>query len=291
MNIVWLPRDERVNPCHQVSAHLTIAVFPDLQRKQSIRILPELYYDDPKEAEIALIPLVEDTCSEAIAKFPEVLHGLVKYVTTNKLRALHKGINPVELTIYLFLPVEFLGYSLKYWCSESSKLATSYPVVVGCSDRFNPDRDDSWRLHNQLKKGWERLSKSATALRQVKWIQPDESFNGDLERYAGLQCFGHWLKSGEKYLDRWEKLVESGIPLALWMCEVEADREAIAQTFNSLTDCNVSEFLQRVRQERRQPSISVANSGYHLGVFYEDPNYVPTVPPQDEDEPFFSWPQ
>ncbi|MGL4503849.1 MAG: hypothetical protein ACRCU2_32610, partial [Planktothrix sp.] len=38
MNIVWLPRNERVNPCHKISAHLTIAVFQDGQNKQNIRI-------------------------------------------------------------------------------------------------------------------------------------------------------------------------------------------------------------------------------------------------------------
>lgn len=271
-------------------AHLTIAVFHDLEKKQSIRVQTELCYLDPETRALAKISLLENAASVAIAEFSKFLQKLVSFADRKLSQIYRDDVKPWQLIIDLFVPIEKLCDSLKYWCGESSQLAREYPLVLRCSDRFNPEIDKAFYLHNQIKKGWQRLSSSETPLKQIDWVQPDDSFDDDLEPYAGLQCFGQWLRSGESYFDRWVKLVESGIPLALWTCGVRAERDSIAQTFDWLTDCDRVEFLKRVRTERRQPhALSIANPGSHLGVFYEDPNYVPTVP-QDEDEQFFSWP-
>lgn len=270
----------------EYSAHLIIAVFWQERSKQKVRVQPELCYCDASIKEIDRIPLSkQDTYFITISDFPDFLKKLVNFAS-KKLD--QNSIQDWQLTVNLFLPVDLLCCSLKQWCGESSELTQQYPLVVRCSDRFNPEQSDAPYLHNQLKKGWKRFSKSATILRQLQWIKPDKSWQGDLEQYQGLQCLGGWLKSGEQYFKCWLKLVESGIPLALWMCESQTNLATITQTFDSLTDCSQSEFLQRVRGERRQPCVSsIPKSGYHLGVFYEDPNYVPTV--LEEEEQFFDW--
>ena len=56
----------------------------------------------------------------------------------------------------------------------------------------------------------------------------------------------------------------------------------IAQTFARLTDCCHEEFLDRVRSERR------GSDSIPFGVFYENPNYLPTVAETSEEQ-FFRW--
>jgi len=268
-------------------AHLILSLFWQERSKQTVRVQPELFYHDPKTDAIECLPLSDrDIYPVKIPDFPDVLQPLVTFAE-KRLRTIScDSLKPWQLTINLLVPIELLCYPLKQWCGESSQLTCQYPIVVRCSDRFDMDNDRAHYFYNQLLAGWQRFSRFAQHIRQLNWLKPDGCWQGDLEGFGGLQCFGDWLKPDD--LDRWGKLVESGIPLALWMYETGSDRELIAQTFDWLTDCSCSEFLRRTRQERREPCrLSVSSPGYHLGVFYENPNYVPTV--LQEEEQFFSW--
>jgi hypothetical protein len=297
---VWDDRPPALSISEQVNrgnppylAHLIIAIFWQERSKERVRVQPELCYHHPNKTEKHCISLrsqdrSQDSDLVKLSEFHKYLKKLVDFAAKKLDKRTQNSIQNWQLIINLFLPVDLLRYSLKQWCGESSPLTQQYSLVVRCSDRFNPEQSNAPYLHNQLKKGWQRFCKSATQLRQLNWIQPTLSWQGDLEQYEGVQCLGDWLKSDEQYLKCWRKLVESGIPIALWMCEAMTNQTTITQTFDSLTDCSSSEFLERVRRERRQPCVSsIPQSGYHLGVFYEDPNYVPTV--LEEEEQFFSW--
>lgn len=271
----------------ELVAHLIVALFWQERSKQTVRVQPELFYHDPKTDAIECLPLsAQDGLTVTIPNFPNFLQRLVTFAEKRLRKISCDSLKPWQLTINLLVPIELLCYPLKQWCGESSRLTCQYPIVVRCSDRFDMENDRADYFHNQLLRGWQRFSRFAQHIHQLNWLKPDRCWQDDLEQFEGLQCFGDWLKPDD--LDRWGKLVESGIPLALWMYETGSDRELIAQTFDWLTDCSCSEFLRRTRQERREPCrLSVSSPGYHLGVFYENPNYVPTV--LQEEEQFFSW--
>ena len=163
---------------------------------------------------------------------------------------------------------------------------------MGCSDRFNPDQPGvASDLHNQLKEGWRRFQakipdRSSSKLQNLDWLSSDKAGEQSLNNYSGFQCYGDWLKLDNQYLENWEGLVRSGIPLALWMCGDRPQRETIEATFNRLIDCTRFEFLERIptiRDEQRKKYNHV------VGIFYEDPNYVPEIP-RPPVEQFFSWP-
>jgi|GEM_PF-1745893 len=274
------------------SAHLVVAVFWQERTKQKCRVQPKLCYRDGETREVLQKSLMEDDCSIALKDFPDFLEELVVKHTIGKLAShFSDSPHPWRLTIELFVPVDLLCSPLARWCGQSEDLLRR-PIVMGCSDRFNPDQlGRSADLHNQLKLGWQRFQKkvpdqAGLKLQSVDWLNSDMARTKSFMTYSGFQCYGDWLKPDDQYLKNWQELVYSGIPLALWMCEGQPQREEIEATFNSLTDCTRFEFLEqisRIRDEQRK----ICN--HCVGVFYEDPNYVPEIPRTAEKQ-FFSWP-
>ena len=273
------------------SAHLVIAVFWQESSKQTIRIQPKLYYQDPNSREPKQAPLAKDDCSIELKAFPAILKELVKF-TTSKLKGLFLGSgHPWKLTIALFVPVELLGRTLATWCGQDDNLLRSYPIVVGCSDRFNASIQDAAHLHNQLERGWQRFrvkvpDQPGSTLKNLEWLESARAKREPFERYSGFQCYGHWLKPDEQFLENWRELVKSGIPLALWMCEGKPHRATITAVFEQLIDGTRFELLDRISQIRDQQR---KTSDYCVGVFYEDRNYVPDIPLPKEEQ-FFVWP-
>ncbi len=279
------------------SAHLIVALFWQDQTNQKVRVQPRIIYQCPNTGKPIAAPPQKDR-SKKLSDFPTFLQQAVDQVA-NKLSGEYPT-QPWKITISLFVPIELLSASLTQWCGQPSQLIRDHPIVIGCSDRFEGSR--AAKLYNKLNQGWQRFqndvpdsSEPTSTLRQLNWLQsaPSRSQAIEFEDYSGLQCLGDWLKPDPACLDRWAELVESGIPLALWLCDAQAERAAIAQKFDQLTDCNRFEFLERIRRDRRQPcNLSTAHPGYHLGVFYEDPQYAPPFVPQDDDddEQFFAWP-
>lgn len=142
-----------------------------------------------------------------------------------------------------------------------------------------------------MKRGWQRFQEKVpdqvgSVLQNLGWLNSDIAYRENFEIYSGFRCYGEWLKPEEQFTENWQKLIQSGIPLALWMCEGQPQREAIEATFDRLIDSTRFEFLDRiplVREEQQR------TCNYCVGVFYEDPNYVPEVP-RPKEEQFFSWP-
>ncbi|NEO86186.1 MAG: hypothetical protein F6J87_18305 [Spirulina sp. SIO3F2] len=278
------------------SAHLIIAVFWQERTNEKIRVQPRLLYKCPNTGELVTAPPQKDRTLK-LSDFSIFLQKAADKVA-NKLSEKYPKPHR-QLTIGLFVPIDLLSASLTKWCGQPSKLIDNCSIVVGCSDRY--EGSEAATLHNKLNDGWQRfqnhapdMPEPAAKLTQLQWLRPDASQSQtiDLEDYSGLQCLGDWLKPDPQCLDRWAELVESGIPLALWLHDAQADRNTIEQKFNDLTNCNRFEFLERIRRDRRQHcGLSAAPSGYHLGVFYEDPQYAPPfVPQDDDDEQFFDWP-
>ncbi|MFM7573143.1 MAG: hypothetical protein ACKO4S_08435, partial [Snowella sp.] len=198
-------------------------------------------------------------------------------------------IKPWKLVVSLFVPVDLLSFPLSYWCGKDTSL--EYPIVLGCSDRFDPNRSqDAAGMRNNLKKGWQRLQKdlsqSQFKLHGISWLNSDQASTCTLKSYSGFQCYGNWLKSGKEYLTNWQELIKSGIPLALWMEKGELEREKIKDNFYKLTDCHHLNFLEYIPDHRDEQWKTYED---YVGIFYEDPNYVPDVP-RSEVEQFFAWP-
>ena len=281
------------HPEGQNIAHLIVAVFWSASG-QKILVQVERCYTDPELQEIVREPVLEkeEDYELNLAQFPERLKTWVQ-TTTNKLESIYHNFEPPwQLIIDLLVPIDLLSGSLVRWCGETSKLPQRYPIIVRCSDRFDDRLEDKAYFYNQLKAGRERfkhqLPEIHSKMTDLDWLCPNCKCNEDLEDYSALKCLGEWLKPGQEYLENWAKLIESGIPLALWMCEHQSDCDAVTRTFNWLADSTRADFLRRIRKERRNPhEVSVDNPGYHLGVFYEHDHSIfePTAPP------FFTNPQ
>ncbi|MCC5897197.1 MAG: hypothetical protein JJU32_04670 [Phormidium sp. BM_Day4_Bin.17] len=261
-------------------AYLIIGTFPNLQDSSKFRVVPELCYGEATPSTPERESLVQEDCSVSIEDFPKFLHEIVAFA--EKRLHHHYDPRPWQLRISLSLPTTALGSPLFQWCGESSPLPGQHPIVVGCSDRVNPDYPRRFHLYNRLKFGWERFFRPQRPLKELNWLITGESSQEDWETYEAVQCWGRWLRCHQAAVERWYKLIESGIPLALWLDEDCPHANAIAQTFTRLTNCCHEEFLDRVRRERR------SSDSIPFGVFYENPNYLPTVA-ETSDEQFFSW--
>lgn len=274
------------------STHLVIAIFWQERSKQKIRIRPKLCYRDSESYDIRQESLVEDDGSILLKEFPDVFKQLVDFTIRKLARLFPDPIYPWKLTIELFVPVDLLCQPLSKWCGQHDELRRNRSIVVGCSDRFDPDRPgEAADLHNQLKEGWRRFQRNApdtlgSNLTNLSWLSSDTANQEPLEQYSGFQCYGGWLKPDEQSLDNWQKLVRSGIPVALWMCEGNPQRQDITSVFDQLIDGTRFEFLERLPITRNQLQITF---NHCVGVFYEDPNYVPDIPLPKEEQ-FFAWP-
>lgn len=266
------------DPSRLGTAYLIIGTFPKLQNSAKFRVVPELCYCRPEPLPPERESLIEDDCSVSIQDFPTFLQTLIQFAEKKLSR--RYGDRPWRLRICLSLPMTILGSPLSQWCTRD--LTHQYAIVVGCSERANPDCPRYAYLHNQLKLGWQRFFQQQQRLREINWVIADDGCYDDLELYEGLQCRGNWLKPSQSCGERWRKLVESGIPLALWLWDEAVERQQITQTFERLIDCYHQEFFEKIRRERRR------NSCIPFGVFYDDPTYMPTVP-ETSQEQFFSW--
>jgi hypothetical protein len=271
------------------STHLVIAIFWQQNSKQKLRVCPKFCYRSANNREILCKNLVEDGCSVVLKDFPEFLKKLVDCTMKQKY---FTELNELwELTIELFVPVDLLCQPLVTWCGQSDPLLNNRPIVVGCSDRFDPDRPtEAMDLRNQLGRGWERFRQQVPdtighRLTNLDWLNSTNAHGEPFERYSGFQCYGEWLKPDEKSLENWQELVRSGIPLALWMNEGNPECNEIEVFFNHLIDSTRFEFLERIRSLRNQHR---RTCNYCVGVFYEDLNYLPEIPLLPEEQ-LFVW--
>ena len=264
------------------STHLVIAVFWKERNEKLLRIAPKLCYQDPKNGDILPIYFSQDDYSIPLKKFPEFIKSfLLNYIYPTLANLFKNSIEPWTLTVELFVPVDLLCQPLSTWCGPDQELACDHSIVVGCSDRFNRDRPgEAANLHNELKTGWKRFKDEApdirsSNLRNLSWLRSDIAHRETLRNYSAFRCYGHWLKTDEKLLKNWIDLVKSGIPLALWMCEGTLSQPEIVDILGDLIDCTRFEFLQRIRRTRDQLQ---KICDHDIGIFYEDPTYVPDVP-------------
>ena len=274
------------------STHLVIAVFWRERNEKLLRVMPKLCYRDLKSHDILQEPLTQEDCPILLKKFPEFLKSLIDFTNQKLARRLKDSIEPWTLTVELFVPVDLLCQPLSIWCGQDRQLICDRAIVVGCSDRFDRDRlGEAANLHNELKKGWQRFKRdvpdtAGSTLTGLSWLNSDVAHQETLMAYSGFRCYGHWLKSDEKLLPNWLKLVKSGIPLALWMCEGAPQQHEIIDIFDKLVDCTRFEFLGQIRTTRdRLQKIC----DHDIGIFYEDPTYAPDVPLPPEVQ-FFGFP-
>lgn len=277
----------------KIDANLIIAVFLQNLSQRLVYIQPELYYQNPKNGDFCQKPVnrigkLEDNDEDpfVIDKFPSRLEKLLSTAFV-QLEELNLASDQFwNLKINLFVPLELLSLSLIEWCG-TSEIIQNYPIIFGCSDRYNSGIEKSAELRNQLKRTWwERFQQdapdeSSQKLQSLKWVISDKNSELDLLKCSGLQCYGNWLRPGEQHLKYWAKLINSGIPIALWMCKNTPERAVISSIYQDLTNHTRFSFLDRLcslRAEQQQ------NCDYHLGVLYEDPNSTPT------ESKLFSWP-
>ncbi len=274
------------------STHLVIAVFWRERNEKLLRVMPKLCYRDLTSDDILQEPLIQEDCPISLKKFPEFLKSLLDF-TDQKLAIRFKdSIEPWTLTIELFIPVDLLCQPLSTWCGPDRGLICNRSIVVGCSDRFDRDRlGEAANLHNELKAGWKRFKQQApdthgSNLRNLSWLSSDIAHQETFGDYSAFRCYGHWLKADEKLLKNWIDLVKSGIPLALWMGEETLSQPEIVVILGDLIDGTRFGFLERIRRTRDQLQ---KICDHDVGIFYEDPLYVPDVP-LPPDVQFFGFP-
>ncbi|MGB3518696.1 MAG: caspase family protein [Elainellaceae cyanobacterium] len=262
------------------SFHLVIAFYIEGTRKRrKVRVRPNLYYRDRSTKQVLQKPLAKDHSPIDLDSLPQSLEDLVNRTTEYLANKFRDRLQPWLLSIKLFVPIDWLGAPLHTWCGKAANIFTRYSIVVGCSDRFNDGYSGAAELHNQLKRGWQRFQADApdsngARLTQLNWLDSDQATMSRLEDYSGFRCFGDWLGPGEQYLEGWKEIVSSGIPIALWMCEGHAERPEREAIFNSLIVHSRFQFLEEIRRTR---DLQRKSSQTYVGVFYEDPNYVPNV--------------
>jgi len=271
------------------SAYLVIAVFGEKPSEQTFRVQPKLCYRDTEIDKSFQASLGEGSYSVALKAFPVFLKQLVGLTFTALAKCVPNPLQPWRLTIALFVPIDLLCLPLAKWCDQDSELLTSYPLVLGCSDRFDPNKPDiAADLHNKLNLGWQRFQarvRDGLTLQNLDWLDSDVAHQESFQAYSGFRCYGHWLKPGDQHLENWRRLIRSGIPLALWMCEGQPPRQTIAATFDRLTDGTTFELLHRIPLIRDEQQLTC---NHRIGILYEDPNYVPEVPRSAEAQ-IFRW--
>lgn len=293
-----------------IPAHLLFSVFKSRNfPSDRVRIVAELHFYDSqtKKIEIEAIDLPPapnaDGCDDVeqtyeVSSLARCLSQASdrSVVRLAQLRQSERFRGICEPIVEIFLPTERLGYSLKDCCSEYPQLPQRYTVVVRSSDRLEgPPRDVAY-YKSRLEAAWQRFFPTerdnfphipnTPRLETLSWLESSDTCREDFEEYAGIQCFGHWLTPESDY---WSQLIEAGTPLAFWLydcdipCEIASDERR--QIFQRLVKGDRFGLLSELRRERRQScAAGLAADGYHLGVFYEDVNYCPTI---DED---WNWP-
>jgi hypothetical protein len=273
--------------------HLVIAAFHHSTKQQSsIRLWPTLCYWDPESEAIAQKPFDEiesDAIDEqgvcTIDDVPDVLEALFYQAAEDLDQQFPDPMDAWTLVIHLLLPIELMSRSLTQWCRPGSEVWL-HPIVIGCSDRLSPDARDartrrrSASLRNQLAKGWQRLQECVPnddpniTLANLKWLESQQAKTQALAEYAGFKCYDDWLQASD--LERWGELIQSGIPIALWMCEQRLCEPEIKAFFDDLTNHSRISFLKEIPIAREKQRKTCKDC---VGVFYEDPNYTPNLQP------------
>ena len=272
------------------ACHLLIVVFWRKRTERKISLKSELHYRDPVTDKTEKYPIDDwERLGDRPRKLSDLdLSDLPGCIEAMRVAAIGKAKQlfpnqkiPWQIVIELFLPSEVIGKPISDWCDLDGATIACCPLIVRCSDRYNPQlgtRADN--LRNQLYRGWQLLQEhvpdgSGKKLKQLKWARPQQQCRESLYECSGLRCVGVWLNRSrkEEYSKRWRELVLSGIPLALWICEGQGPAMDIAATLNRLVDCTRFEFFRKIQALRTSPQCR----DYCVGIFYENPEYEPTV--------------
>jgi hypothetical protein len=259
------------------TGHLVIALFKEgTSREEKLRIHAKFcYYENPpKTLEADNIYIKKDE----VYKYLEERISDAKKILIELSNGKH-----FELVIELFLPIDLLSSPLHQWYGQENKYLKLYPIVIGCSDRFISDEvsHSSFDLRNRLKKGWSRFQaiipdEKRLNISELKWLKSDDADMESLADFTSFCCSGNWLQAGEEHLEKWEELILSGIPLALWRCNTHLARENLT-VFEHLIAHNRFDFLMRIPNIRERQQKMKED---YVGVFYEDIDYLPDIPKQ-----------
>jgi hypothetical protein len=273
------------------TAHLVIALFEEGTNKEEMRICPKLCYRQAENSKIQSLHLAkkDDLTGIPLKQFPVLINQLIEYTSHQLEKLFSESVEPWMLAVELYVPSVFLSQPLSTWFGQTDWWER-YPVVVGCSERFDPLVQGGAELRNQLQRGWQRFQAKVpdtvgSTLQNLAWLTSDQAEHQSFAQYSGFKCFGTWLQNNEKCQNNWIELIRSGIPLALWMCDGTPSRMERDNIFNHLTKGTRFDFLDLLPEIRTQQR---KNSDHCVGVFYEDPNYWPDVPPSP-DVQFFKF--
>ncbi|MEM8640964.1 MAG: effector-associated domain EAD1-containing protein [Cyanobacteria bacterium P01_G01_bin.54] len=278
------------------TAHLVIGVFHQGTDDKTVMVHPQICYWDAEQQSVrrlapqAFPPLDIQNDSEVLLReFPTFLDGLMGIVEDEEfldqfLPAAEDDHDDWTIIIHLFLPIEFLHFPLSKWCLQD--LLEDYTVVLGCSDRFtkssgNRQKKNPSRLRNKLKKGWRKLQETSATpekghnLQNAAWLtSAAECSTLVFENYSGFQCYGEFLKSGVAYIQNWQRIIEAGMPIALWMCSAQSPCPQAGAIFQQLINGTCVELMEKILNTRRQQFL---NQEACVGLFYETPDYTPEI--------------
>lgn len=284
-----------------LQAYLMIRVNPE--KKTQVRAIASLLCISPtgtkKEIPVHLNP--ESNERGVLCTRKKLPDAIEKFIQQSILYALNTpenllGCDNYDLTIELFLPIEYLCEPVEHW---NIKDDFDNPVRLGSKQRLvvrSYDRVAKPGLKNAFSKSWhsakgflEQKPDAALLQQKIQHLDKIDSnrlilLQEELQQKIGLKVICALPESEKEIVKFFQAMLSSGIPIAFWTrsrelpsCEVVAGIDQFLTTELLLNSC---ELLEKVRKERASAFYSEMPEkhwGSHLTVLWDDLERMPTL--------------
>jgi vWA-MoxR associated protein C-terminal domain len=265
-------------------AFMLVKIQPAIEDSTKYLVDAWLFKDEASIPPIHLDPPMPISDSKyALSDLPRILEALAERS--------HAYLHTELLQIELLLPFDLLNYPVEDWEIRVGKtthrpIGKRYPVVVRSWDRiYDKDFRGTWRdWHEHWEKGLPPPKRVSAA--DVCGLNPDD-YGNDL--FARLEACG-LVFAGISLLaanDRatadqtlW-KVLDAGVPIALWYRTPPANSEAVALGMRSLLfdDAldNLPVRLHAARREYKDAFGATFHPAFteHLALLWDDPSRMP----------------
>jgi vWA-MoxR associated protein C-terminal domain/Effector-associated domain 1/vWA-MoxR associated protein middle region (VMAP-M) 1 len=283
-----------------LQAYLMIMVHPE--KKNQVRAIASLLCistGSKKETPVHLNPESNERgelCTRK--KLPGIIEKFIKKSVDDELDNLVNtlGCANYNLTIELFLPINYLGEAVDSWKIKND---WNNLVHLGCQYRLvvrSYERAVKPGLKNAFSKSWHSaknfLEQQPNDVLLQQKIQHLDNINcnqirllkEELKRKIGLKVSCALPESEPERIKFFQAIIESGVPIAFWTrCRELPSSEVIAGIDQFLTTkllLNSCELLEKVRENRASAFYCATPEnhwGSHLSVLWDDLERMPTL--------------
>jgi hypothetical protein len=177
---------------------------------------------------------------------------------------------------------DVLSYGFERWQKKKSMTYGAFcPVVVRLRDRLAiPDAADQKLADQCWKRRWSLFRNQAAAeyCSKLTWRARDDLRVGDLLNAKELACLGLTSPLPSDERDTFEVLRDTGIPIAIWLREKDADSPCPANWHKSMLKLikkrRLAELRQAVQEVRRSRDTEADEThfGNSLTLMWDDPD-------------------